>query len=102
MKNYVTLPHSNLTFDSTAMATLTFTINVPDNKSIDVEALKLQVEAFVTAVVSVPNILKKEETEDMSFFNRFDNDWSDDPRDSHEIAEELHNNRINTRTIAEQ
>ena len=97
MKNYVTLPHQTNLLDSTAMATLTFTINVPDNKAIDLAALKMQVEAFVNAVVSVPSILKKEEKEDMSFFDRFDNDWSDDPRDSHEIADELHDNRVNTR-----
>ena len=36
--------------------------------------------------------MKKEEKDDMSFFDRFDNDWSDDPRDSHEIADELHRN----------
>lgn len=35
---------------------------------------------------------------DMSFFDRFDNDWSDDPRDAHEIAAELHDARVNDRS----
>ncbi len=39
---------------------------------------------------------------DMSFFDRFDNDWSDDPRDSHEIADELHNARVNDRPFIEK
>lgn len=58
MKNYVTLPQNTL-IDSTAMATLTLTIKVPDNKAIDMDALKLQVEAIANAVVAVPSILKK-------------------------------------------
>lgn len=35
---------------------------------------------------------------DMSFFDCFDGDgWADDPRSANEIADELHDNRINTR-----
>lgn len=37
------------------------TFEVPESKSIDIEALKLQIQAFVSAVTAVPNIRKNEE-----------------------------------------
>lgn len=39
---------------------------------------------------------------DMSFFDCFDGGgWADDPRSANEIADELHDNRINTRQSIE-
>lgn len=98
MKNYVTLPHQIDYLDSTAMATLTFTINVPDNKAIDLAALKMQVEAFVNAVVSVPTILKKDEKEDLHVFDCFSGDYGGD-KDAHEIEEELRSCRVFIRKV---
>lgn len=43
------------------MCTFSMTFEVPDSKSIDIEALKLQIQAFVSAVTAVPNIRKNEE-----------------------------------------
>jgi len=87
------------------MNTIHMSIDIPDKTPIDVESLKRQVTAFVTAIITVPNILKKDAVKieekttqyDMSFFDRFDCDWSDDTRDSHEIANELHDARVNER-----
>lgn len=98
MKNYVTLPQNTL-IDSTAMATLTLTIKVPDNKAIDMDALKLQVEAIANAVVAVPSILKKEEPDESHIFDCFSGNYGGD-RDANEIADELRNNRTFTREIA--
>ncbi len=87
------------------MCTVNMTFEVPESKHIDIEALKRQVHAFISVIIDTPSVLKKDKakisTEDMSFFDRFDNDWSDDPRDSHEIAAELHDARVNTRTEME-
>lgn len=39
------------------------TFEVPESKSIDIEALKLQIQAFVSAVTAVPNIRKNEKND---------------------------------------
>ena len=65
----------------------------------NIEALKKQMHSYLEFILSMPSIEVKadEKKYDMNFFNRFDNDWSDDPRDSHEIAAELHDARVNER-----
>ncbi len=72
---------------------------MPETKHINIEALKKQMHSYLEFLLSTPNIEDKPEEKkyDMSFFDRFDNDWSDDPRDSHEIAADLHDSRINDR-----
>lgn len=81
------------------MCTVNMTFEVPETKHINIEALKKQMYSYLEFILSMPNIEEKTEERkyDMSFFNRFDNDWSDDPRDSHEIATELHDARVNER-----
>lgn len=81
------------------MCTVNMTFEVPETKHIDIEALKKQMYSYLEFILSMPNIAEKTEDKeyDMSFFDRFNNDWSDDPRDSHEIAAELHDARINER-----
>lgn len=60
---------------------------------------------YLKFILSMPSLeLTNEDGEkkyDMSFFDRFDNDWSDDTRDSHEIANELHDARVNDRPVIE-
>lgn len=81
------------------MCTINLTFEVPETKHINIEALKKQMHSYLEYILSMSDIVDKdEETHDMSFFDRFDNDWSDDPRDSHEIAAELHDNRVNERS----
>lgn len=74
---------------------------MPESRHIDIEALKKQMQGYLKFILSMPSVeLRNNEEEkkyDMSFFDRFDNDWSDDPRDSHEIASELHDARVNDR-----
>lgn len=80
------------------MCTINMTFEVPESKHIDIEALKKQMHSYLEFILSMTDIEKKDEKKyDMSFFNRFDNDWSDDSRDSHEIASELHDARVNNR-----
>ena len=81
------------------MCTINMTFEVPETRHINIEALKKQMHSYLEFILSMPAIEEKvvEKKYDMSFFDRFDNDWSDDPRDSHEIAEELHDARINER-----
>ena len=45
------------------MCTFSMTFEVPESKSIDIEALKLQVQSFVSAVTAVPNIRKNEKND---------------------------------------
>lgn len=45
------------------MCTFSMTFEVPESKSIDIEALKLQIQAFVSAVTAVPNIRKNEKND---------------------------------------
>lgn len=81
------------------MCTINMTFEVPETKHIDIEALKKQMHSYLEFILSMKNIEEKDDKKkyDMSFFNRFDNDWSDDSRDSHEIAAELHDARVNNR-----
>ena len=81
------------------MCTINMTFEVPEAKHIDIEALKKQMHSYLEFILSMPNIAEQPEEKkyDMSFFDRFDNDWSDDPRNSHEIAAELHDARVNDR-----
>lgn len=81
------------------MCTINMKFEVPETKHINIEALKKQMHSYLEFLLSTPNIEDKPEEKkyDMSFFDRFDNDWSDDPRDSHEIAADLHDSRINDR-----
>ncbi len=75
------------------------TFEVPESKHINIEALKKQMHSYLEYILSTQNITEKPEGKkyDMSFFDRFDNDWSDDPRDSHEVAAELHDARVSER-----
>ncbi len=90
------------------MCTLNMTFEVPDTRTIDLESIKSQIQAFFNKLIELPAektmpIVKENKiANDMSFFDRFDNDWSDDPRDSHEIADELHNARVNDRPFIEK
>lgn len=81
------------------MCTINMTFEVPETKHINIEALKKQMHSYLEFILSMHDIEERVEKEkyDMSFFDRFDNDWSDDPRDSHEIAAELHDARVNER-----
>ena len=86
------------------MCTINMTFEVPDSRAIDIEALKKQMQAFFTLVVSTPSILKKdtevakEPVSDLSIFDCFSGDFGGE-RDSHEIAAELHDSRIFTRSV---
>lgn len=77
------------------------TFDVPETRHINIEALKKQMHGYLEFILSMPSLEMTEHAEgkkyDMSFFDRFDNDWSDDPRDSHDIAAELHDARVNDR-----
>ncbi len=90
------------------MCTLNMTFEVPDTRTIDLESIKSQIQAFFNKLIELPAdktmpITKDTKiAKDMSFFDRFDNDWSDDPRDSHEIADELHDARVNERPFIEK
>lgn len=69
------------------MCTINMTFEVPETKHINIEALKKQMHSYLEFIISMPSVEEKVEKKyDMSFFNRFDNDWSDDPRDSLEIV----------------
>ncbi len=75
------------------------TFEVPETKHINIDALKKLMHNYLEFILSMPSIEEKYEEMkyDMSFFDRFDNDWGDDPRDSNEIAAELHDARVNDR-----
>ncbi len=82
------------------MAAMTFTIDVPDTKAIDRQTLQQQLTAFAKILISyTPNIKTKEKKEDMHIFDCFSGDWGGADRDSHEIADELHAGRVNSRDI---
>ena len=88
------------------MCTVNMSFEVPDTKHIDIEALKHQMNAFFHVIISTPSIIMPEKTEkqkyDMSFFDCFDGGgWADDPRSANEIADELHDSRVNNRPIIE-
>ena len=55
------------------MCTFSMTFEVPESKSIDIEALKLQIQAFVSAVTAVPNIRKNEKNDMAHSVRRIDN-----------------------------
>jgi len=81
------------------MAAMTFTVDVPDTITLNRQALQQQLTAFAKILISYAprtDIMKKKE--DMHIFDCFSGDWGGD-RDSHEIADELHDGRVNSRTI---
>ena len=47
------------------MCTLNMTFEIPESRSIDIEALKQNIQAYVNLVVTYPSILKNDKTESM-------------------------------------
>lgn len=45
------------------MCTLNMTFEIPESRSIDMEALKQNIQAYVNLVVAYPSILKKDKPE---------------------------------------
>ncbi len=91
----------------TAMNTMTLTFDTPDPTLFDVKAFKetmyeMAKQFFAKFSDTSAKEEVKENKSDMSFFDEFDKNggWGDDPRDPHEIADELHDSRYNRdRTI---
>lgn len=66
------------------MCTISMTFEVPDSKHIDVEALKKQVNAFVSALIAMPNVElqnKEKKKYDISVFDSLSNDWNIEEED---------------------
>lgn len=85
------------------MASMTMTFDLPETQDIDLVALKKQMQAFFKMVLSMPNIHKAEpktaeEKDDIHIFDCFSGDFGGD-RDANEIADEIHDSRIFTRSI---
>ncbi len=86
---------------------MTLTFDTADPALFDAKAFKEAIYEVVRQYFAkLSDNKKKEETRenkvDMSFFDDFDKNrgWGYDPRDPHEIAEELYNSRYNRdRTI---
>lgn len=82
------------------MNTMTLTFDIPDSKHFDSQAFKEKMQEIAKLFLSIPSAFRREEndlekdTDEMHIFDVFDNGaWYNDPRDAHEIAEELHNSR---------
>lgn len=85
------------------MCTVNMTFEVPESKHIDIEALKRQMRSYLDFILSTPSVTVHDTSVDEEhIFDCFDGGgWAEDPRSAHEIADELHNNRVNTRPIIE-
>lgn len=86
------------------MCTINMKFEVPETKHINIEALKKQMHSYLEFLLSTPNLKQKDEDEvdEKHVFDCFDGGgWADDPRDSHEIADELHDSRVNNRPLIE-
>lgn len=73
------------------MATMTMTFDVPETKSIDLAALKQHMQALFNVVVSMPSVLKKEQTS--SVVDEFRGKWQDDNMTAEEFIREIRKNR---------
>lgn len=86
------------------MCTINMTFEVPDSKTIDVEALKEHIRDIVNVIIARPNLQKTksvdmvEQKYDMSVFDCFSGNFGGD-RDANDIADELHDSRVFTRNI---
>lgn len=73
------------------MATMTMTFDVPETKAIDIAALKQHMQALFNVVVSMPSVLKKEQTS--SVVDEFRGKWQDDNMTAEEFIREIRMNR---------
>jgi len=81
---------------------MTMTFDLPETQDIDLVALKQQMQAFFKMVLSMPNVHKEkavaDKKEDIHIFDCFSGDFGGD-RDANDIADELHDSRLFTRTV---
>lgn len=64
------------------------TFDVPDTKTIDLSALKIQMQTILNALISFPSITKGNEPDDIHIFDCLSDDWGGDG-DANEIAETI-------------
>lgn len=86
------------------MCTVNMTFEVPETKHINIEALKKQMHSYLEFILSMPSLTTIEENniEEEHIFDCFDGGgWAEDPRTAHEIANDLHANRVNNRSMIE-
>lgn len=61
------------------MCTINMTFNVPEAKSIDIDALKQHMQAYFNLVLTFPSVLKKEQDAEEAFtqqmLDRFAGSW---------------------------
>ncbi len=61
------------------MCTINMTFNVPEAKSIDIDALKQHMQAYFNLVLTFPGVLKKEQDAEEAFtqqmLDRFAGSW---------------------------
>ncbi len=73
------------------MCTINMTFNVPESKSIDLEALKKQINDLVNVILSRPSVLIKENKE--SWAEEFRGKWQDDNMTAEEFVREIREHR---------
>lgn len=59
------------------MRTINMTFEVPDTKTIDIDALKYQLNELFKVIVSSPSILKEESSHKSSLRNAFSGNWGE-------------------------
>ena len=80
------------------MCTINMTFNVPETKSIDLDALKKQINDLVNVILSRPSVLIKENPS--SWTEQFRGKWQDDNLTAEEFVSEIRKHR-NCRDIAD-
>ena len=80
------------------MCTINMTFEVPESKSIDIEALKKQINDLFNVIVARPSVLKKENNH--AWTEEFRGKWQDDNMTAEEFVREIRAHR-NTRQIVE-
>lgn len=79
------------------MCTINMTFEVPESKSIDIEALKKQINDLFNVIVSRPSVLKKEKNH--AWTEEFRGKWRDDNMTAEEFVRQIRENRTTRSTV---
>lgn len=79
------------------MCTINLTFNVPDSKSIDIDAFKKQIYDLANVILSRPSVLTKETH--ASWTKEFQGKWQDDNMTAEEFVREIREHRSYRNTV---
>lgn len=77
------------------MCTFSMTFNVPESKTIDIEALKKQINDLVNVILARPSVLIKESP--TSWTEEFRGKWEDENMTAEEFVREIRAHRNSVR-----